>query len=992
MDVLAPRYADLLASLPQGSFYDADGVVVPWTNAPYELRLTTDSAATTYSLFVNDIVVGEATTDADSSVLVTVILKLGRNVITLTRSGYDSKTLVYITARHTATYHAAHADALQIIDDNIDQVKQNQYLATVNPDSIDQIWARRLRTQNTPNYPTSTYRSILQQLQQAYRYYGGTESGLMSAVAAFTGMSPMLVPFAESKRWLLGEQLIPNPSFTDMVWDVTESLASLNALGIGISIIDPHYYIDDVLNVTWNGTGLDVGGSVYGIDRKSGPADIDVELYEINTGAILTNVGPYDTSVRNLLTLDLGRGPITFTLTSSATLGAAQLLIDINAGLTADSRYVSIPPSTLNLGCVTIYPMPDEPTISILPSRSVNNDYNTDAAINIFNIPIGRTTCGAATFTGYTTAVSVASVTGFNVGDDALLFSCVVAGPATKALTVKVTAIGTTTLTLDASAYTGICVPTQILSGTIICNATQYPASYNLKTPRAKFTVHVEHPESFPTSGPAVSGSITVSPVVNRVVGWVVSPGPTTGSFGNFWINQRSLGLNSAVLTTATTIVYGLDRWAGRTATLHAVVSPQYTGTASSLVLEISYDNVTWTSTTPFNVPFAATPVLSTLATTIPYDATMAYVRLRVATVGAAGSAVFIERVTFTVDSHHALFLGTNTIVRNQHRAKRGSTLYVWCPDVLTAAEQALLGLPQGARGHIDTISPAHVVVDRVDMSGGSNVVGISGAAALAACTLVNMEVVAQSPDRLSYLRPTTASRVVGEVVYPLTVSPYTFGLAHPINVTSAVYTVYENGVPVVASMTSVTDATTLNLTYAPDTTKVYTVDYDTVIQATSSVIELPADYATRPWYGNYATYSELYVTPQSVPIVAGIQFDATYKALLKVRSDQDKATTTLSRDDGRYVTVVPEDQWGYIDATTVSISPNQFDANNLYTLTYVGRVVHPVPRQSTLAEVRQAATSPNVLLAPWTQYEINQPLAPMQFCQFRITLSNVIG
>jgi hypothetical protein len=55
MDVLAPRYADLLGQVPSGSFYDADGTILPWTNDQYEFRLTTNAANTTYAVIVNDI-------------------------------------------------------------------------------------------------------------------------------------------------------------------------------------------------------------------------------------------------------------------------------------------------------------------------------------------------------------------------------------------------------------------------------------------------------------------------------------------------------------------------------------------------------------------------------------------------------------------------------------------------------------------------------------------------------------------------------------------------------------------------------------------------------------------------------------------------------------------------------------------------------------------------------------------------------------------------
>jgi hypothetical protein len=933
-------------------------------------------------------------------------LALGRNVLVLNRLDTDEKITIYLTTRHTATYHAAYADALQTIDDNITQVSQNQNLATVNPDSIDQIWARRLKTQNGPNYPTTTYREILQTLQQAYRYYGGREAGLYQAVSAFTKVNPMLVPFNDYRQWTLGDQLIFNHDFSDHTQVVTAPFTNANALGAGVSVSNANCYVGgSTFSFGWAGTstlsisnGVDTATAVV---PSSGSHEFTVRLRSTTQAALYTSDGPFDCSLQYLLTMDFGRGTITVTL-PSAVNSAATVATTVNTAVSTDIRYSGFSPATVVGAAVKFVsaPTPAFSPITVLPVQTNLSitDYVYDAAPVLFGIPVGYLWTNAiATFTGYTATLSYVDPTDqdlqYVLPADILLFACNVSGPSSVPIVASVTSINTTanTITIDVSAYAGIYTFVSVASSVIFCNVNAYPFVYDHIKPDAELTISIQDCARLP---PAFTADTIVGPLSSQIqpTAWISSGSIGADVTGNLWTNDTGVSIPTDTTSTLYTYIYGIDRWAGRTGVARATIGTEFIVSGSAtIILEVSYDGTTWGTGATFTQAQSAAPQVIPFVTAIPWNATYAIVRLRVVTPSTAGSKMAVESVTFDLVNHHGMYLGGNTTPRNQHRAKRGHMLYVWCPDVLTAAENTQLGMPQGARGHIDYISPTHAVVERTDATDGTSITGVWGATALAAGTLTNLEVIVRSPDRFSYLSPTMASRVVGEVVTPAATAPHGFTIAHPLDINSPAYTVYEGGVPVETVDVTVVDATSLQLSYAPDPIKVYTIDYTVLIQFVSAIVELPTGWHNYQWYGDYVGAFDMNTTPQSISVSTGVQFDATYQAVLAVRSDQDKATTTLTRDDGKFATIINEDQWTYIDATTISINANQFDAASLYTLSYTGRVMHHRSRSTVRTEIRQATTIPNITTATWVQYEVGQPLDNLQFCQFRYTLSDVI-
>jgi hypothetical protein len=136
------RYDDLLEYIPTGTFYASDGDILPYSNKPYAIQLTADSPAVEYGIFLNDVLIGEATSDSDSLVQVNLILALGSNKILLFNRQTGVKLTTYITTRNWATWLAGVADIIELLDDAITAINLNKNLETVDFNDIDLIWGR----------------------------------------------------------------------------------------------------------------------------------------------------------------------------------------------------------------------------------------------------------------------------------------------------------------------------------------------------------------------------------------------------------------------------------------------------------------------------------------------------------------------------------------------------------------------------------------------------------------------------------------------------------------------------------------------------------------------------------------------------------------------------------------------------------------------------------------------------------------------------------
>jgi hypothetical protein len=78
------RYRQLLASVPHGDFYTADGQVLPFKgNTPHDVQVSTTLPNTIFNVFVNDIYIKSVTSGLDGVVSLSIKLVKGRNDIKL---------------------------------------------------------------------------------------------------------------------------------------------------------------------------------------------------------------------------------------------------------------------------------------------------------------------------------------------------------------------------------------------------------------------------------------------------------------------------------------------------------------------------------------------------------------------------------------------------------------------------------------------------------------------------------------------------------------------------------------------------------------------------------------------------------------------------------------------------------------------------------------------------------------------------------------------
>ena len=153
---------------------------------------------------------------------------------------------------------------------------------------------------------------------------------------------------------------------------------------------------------------------------------------------------------------------------------------------------------------------------------------------------------------------------------------------------------------------------------------------------------------------------------------------------------------------------------------------------------------------------------------------------------GGGGTNTFsLEKLILTSPTGTGLYLGTNTVPRNEKRSKFGELLYVWSAETLTDEERGYLGLPKSDNpdstvpdpGHIDYITIAHGYFDRVDISEvndtgplpvRTNIRGVYDSidwTNLQTSSGLNlMQVYIGTPSRASYAFPATTTHVTGEV------------------------------------------------------------------------------------------------------------------------------------------------------------------------------------------------------------------------------------
>jgi hypothetical protein len=211
LNPLVNRYRDLNLFVPEGTFYQNDGNILPFRDTPYVLQFTTDTPNQQYGVFLNTLFQGVVNSDSSGNITVSVLLNLGENVLTLVNGFDQSLTQAWLTTRNYATWFAAFASQFEMIDDYIDTTQIDSQLANCFPQDLEAVWGNRINQFNDVGYDPDTYTELLEDLLVAKRLFGAKQKGLEIALGAFCQINPLdYVRKFEGKRWVLAFQYLNN--------------------------------------------------------------------------------------------------------------------------------------------------------------------------------------------------------------------------------------------------------------------------------------------------------------------------------------------------------------------------------------------------------------------------------------------------------------------------------------------------------------------------------------------------------------------------------------------------------------------------------------------------------------------------------------------------------------------------------------------------------------------------------------------------------------
>lgn len=1026
------RYKQLLASIPKGQFYASDGQILPHRDTPYQIRITAGTANLEYGVFVNGGFRGSVVTNSQAIALVSVLLDNGSNEIKLVNSATQASTKCNITTRDYATLLAAEAEVLEGIDTGIEQVLADSRLETVSAALIEDVFGRTVGTANDTNYSLDVYREVVQELRTAYRNFGGTLEGMSRAVRAVTQISPLVLKNSFGPSWILGKDLIsPKTNVAGHTYYVTTApLTAAQGTGAGVSLVS----VDGTVGV---GTGsLRVTGNVSPKNLRwasslgnYGPAvnvtaNGDYTLYDGQfTPRVFGQAETYSivSGANNKLALDVGgRGVITVTLTAG-TRTAAQIATDINTAFNADLRYGAAystvassqgPTNTLALDV----PSGSIETISIYPITGA-----ADGAQTLFNLPVVRAGLqGSHASTSTTLTLTAATVmtswpTPSADNPVTLVVGRTTAQPPTGSTVaaaslvapVTVTAIGINKTSKTITLASPGLVTTQPANASVEM-VDQMPFVQRPILQARSIKVHVTNfallPTTVTTDTFTISGSgVPDGWVLTTNAGGVAAPlGPVNYEYFDI---ARDLPIKLAPDRMLTIPIpdEAMD-YLGMNLKFDVWGSPELPTTAATRTtisqLGMSFDGGgSYTLFSPTSsgeiVNSTKQPSEFSITTIIPTNATA--IRARIKLSNSNGNFV-IHRVRTTIPNvHDGTELGTGTIPYNEQKVKSGNLVYVWCKDSLTSAENAMLGtstVDQSTVGHIDKLLSASVWLDKfnvTEFSGAAakNVKGAFSDADFVAGAYNNMEIVLRTPTRFTYLKPTVINDRSENISWNLS-NQFTLAVESDQDQTLAV--IFEDGVPLLSTQWSFVNSTTVAKTTSPSATAVYTISYNALIRFETNIIDLGSTFADYWWLADYDAYVRPDIRPQEVSVSTGVQFDAAGVATLDDASNLDQSVAYLVEDTGTLKKTVPVSQWEYLDNKRIRVSQSIFNANALYTFTYMAQVNHPDVTANIKVELRSSATLGGITSAVYATVLPNHIVGNgFRYHQMRLTANGVI-
>jgi hypothetical protein len=376
------------------------------------------------------------------------------------------------------------------------------------------------------------------------------------------------------------------------------------------------------------------------------------------------------------------------------------------------------------------------------------------------------------------------------------------------------------------------------------------------------------------------------------------------------------------------------------------------------------------------------------------------------------GVDFILERVIVFQTNTHGIFLGNNTIPRNESRSNFGSLMYIWSPDILTQNELTLLGidesitLPSGTfnggspvDGRIAESINAHEEFDVFDVSDvvGSNIVNVRGTITdldWNNASLTNMEIVARTPRRFSFIKPSIIN-FQDEILTFSSGAPYkaTLSIISDQNQNNAF--LYEDDIPVPQNEWQFNTNTEIEVTTGFNVNAIYRFEYQALIQVETQPIDIvvPSDNGNDTWLADYVAWNRHTTSASILRNEISIIFDANLRAILPQRSDINKLQSVLVENTGINRRIIPQQAWDYIDSLNIRISGAEFNVNAIYTFEY-NQQITTIDRAAIIsAEIRSASSIFSLSSATYNEfliYENNAVDSSLRYHQIKLTISNI--
>jgi hypothetical protein len=336
----------MVSGIIGGPYYDNTGIVLPYRSGTTEIRLETNSVNTEFGVYLNGVFNGSVVSDVNGNVIFKRLLPKGEVEIKLLNRSNGQYFTSYVTVRDYALWLVAYAEALEQIDDNLQEVFNNMAIETATIDGIEDKFGKAIQVYNDIGQDLESYRWGIQELRMGFRNFGSRFLGLDLGVASFT----QVPPFGYSRRlwgpnWILDESMLINHRFLERSHSFS---TSGNITGVSFVAAEPDVVQGLIVlphSLSYNATSKTLswdGGPLTPVADGAlflpGPEPTSAIYILGEASFAILNAGPFQ---NDKLYFDVdNKGPITVTLTTGLpTPTPAQVAGDINAAFVADPRY-----------------------------------------------------------------------------------------------------------------------------------------------------------------------------------------------------------------------------------------------------------------------------------------------------------------------------------------------------------------------------------------------------------------------------------------------------------------------------------------------------------------------------------------------------------------------------------------------------------------------------------------------------------------------------